>query len=114
MMVKKAIEILQQDKEGFFLVVEGGRIDHAHHDGTARLALHELVEMDAALELAVQMLPGDDTLFVGPSNSFFVTRTAINLDFYNTQSRRTIHTLSALSATQSVVGFIFLPLFLCL
>ena len=32
-MTQKAIEILQKNTEhGFFLLVEGGRIDHAHHD----------------------------------------------------------------------------------
>ena len=32
-MTQKAIEMLQKNTEhGFFLLVEGGRIDHAHHD----------------------------------------------------------------------------------
>ncbi len=31
-MVKKALEILKRGDNGFFLMVEGARIDHAHHD----------------------------------------------------------------------------------
>ncbi|OQV26259.1 Alkaline phosphatase [Hypsibius exemplaris] len=63
-MTTKAIDILQKDPNGFFLLVEGGKIDHAHHAGQARLALHDTVAFDAAIEAAVAMLPADDTLFV--------------------------------------------------
>ena len=38
-MTVKAIQLLQQNRrrgsEGYFLMVEGGRIDHAHHEGNA-------------------------------------------------------------------------------
>lgn len=40
-MTNKAIDILSQDPDGFFLVVESGRIDHAHHNGNAYRALSE-------------------------------------------------------------------------
>ena len=33
-MTAKSIDILSQNPNGFFLMVEGGRIDHAHHEGT--------------------------------------------------------------------------------
>jgi alkaline phosphatase len=32
-MTMAALEMLKKNKKGFFLLVEGGRIDHAHHDG---------------------------------------------------------------------------------
>lgn len=35
--------------------MEGGRIDHAHHDTMAHRALDELVAMDDAVELALKM-----------------------------------------------------------
>lgn len=35
--------------------VEGGRIDHAHHDTIAHRALDETVAFDEAIELAYQM-----------------------------------------------------------
>ena len=39
-MTQKAIEMLQKNTEhGFFLLVEGGRIDHAHHDTSVILKL---------------------------------------------------------------------------
>ncbi len=33
-MTKKAIEMLEKNKNGYFLLVEGGRIDHGHHEST--------------------------------------------------------------------------------
>ena len=66
-MVRAAIQILQKEPNGFHLVVEGGRIDHAHHDGMARLALHDLVEFDNAIEMALSMVPEEESLFVGRS-----------------------------------------------
>lgn len=37
-MTTVAIEILsRQEKNGFFLFVEGARIDHAHHDNLGKL-----------------------------------------------------------------------------
>ncbi|KAA0199801.1 hypothetical protein HAZT_HAZT002585 [Hyalella azteca] len=55
-MTRKAIEVLQQGDKGFFLLVEGGRIDHGHHDNKARLALDELLAFDDAVQVALDML----------------------------------------------------------
>ncbi|XP_075704523.1 alkaline phosphatase, tissue-nonspecific isozyme-like, partial [Rhinoderma darwinii] len=63
-MVSVAIGILKKNPSGFFLLVEGGRIDHGHHDGKAKQALHEAVEMDRAIGLAGNMTSVDDTLTV--------------------------------------------------
>ena len=51
---------------GFFLMVEGGKIDHAHHDNTAIRALSETVAMDSAIEATLEMLGDelDDTLII--------------------------------------------------
>jgi len=48
---------------GYFLTVEGGRIDHAHHAGNAYRALTDAVEFAAAVQTAVDMT-GDDTLIL--------------------------------------------------
>lgn len=63
-MVKVAINILRKNPKGFFLLVEGGRIDHGHHEGKAKQALHEAVEMDIAIEVAGNMTSVDNTLTV--------------------------------------------------
>jgi len=35
-MTEVAIKILKKNEKGFFLLVEGGRIDHAHHEGKVK------------------------------------------------------------------------------
>ena len=35
-MTEVAIKMLNKNRRGFFLMVEGGRIDHAHHSGKVR------------------------------------------------------------------------------
>merc|ERR1711860_244124 len=62
------MEILSKNPSGFFMLVEGGRIDHAHHDVTVHRALDETVAMDLALETAIKFLEDigelDQTLIV--------------------------------------------------
>ena len=65
-MTQKALELLQADadEEGFFLMVESGRIDHAHHAGSAFNALHETREFSNAVSMALNMTSEDDTLII--------------------------------------------------
>uniref|UniRef100_A0A669QLR0 Alkaline phosphatase n=2 Tax=Phasianus colchicus TaxID=9054 RepID=A0A669QLR0_PHACC len=63
-MVAVAIRMLQKNPRGFFLLVEGGRIDHGHHEGKAKQALHEAVELDRAVGLAGRLTSPHDTLSV--------------------------------------------------
>lgn len=63
-MTMKAIELLSVNPKGFFLFVEGGRIDHALHDNHAHIALDETAEFSRSIEVATRMLSFDDTLFV--------------------------------------------------
>uniref|UniRef100_A0A8C3C744 Alkaline phosphatase n=1 Tax=Cairina moschata TaxID=8855 RepID=A0A8C3C744_CAIMO len=63
-MVAVAIRMLQKNPRGFFLLVEGGRIDHGHHEGKAKQALHEAVELDRAIGLAARLTSPQDTLSV--------------------------------------------------
>jgi alkaline phosphatase len=64
-MTKAAIKILDNNKNtnGYLLMVEGGKIDQAHHQNYARLALEEMVEFDRAIQEAVEMTT-DDTLII--------------------------------------------------
>lgn len=63
-MTLKAIDILSQNDEGYFLFVEGGRIDHGHHKNYARYAVDETVEFSNAIEAAVAKVNLEETLIV--------------------------------------------------
>ncbi|CAF1110193.1 unnamed protein product [Rotaria sordida] len=68
-MTKFAIEhFLNMKQNGFFLLIEGGKIDHGHHETRARYALDEFVEFDNAIGQAKAILKEkgllDDTLLV--------------------------------------------------
>jgi alkaline phosphatase len=58
-----AIDILARDPDGFFLMVEGGRIDHGHHVSNAARALGDTIAFSDAVRVA-QEKTGDDTLIV--------------------------------------------------
>lgn len=62
-MTRFAIDALDGG-EGFFLVVEAGRIDHAHHETNAYRALLDTVAMADAVDAATAMTSPDDTLIV--------------------------------------------------
>jgi alkaline phosphatase len=63
-MTFKAISILEKNPNGFFLLVEGGRIDHAHHAGNALRALDDTVAMDEAVKAALSATDARDTLII--------------------------------------------------
>lgn len=63
-MTKKALEVLSKNKNGFFLFVEGGRIDHGHHSNQARAALTEAIQFHEAIEQTRAMFSEKDTLIV--------------------------------------------------
>ncbi|MFL6676100.1 MAG: alkaline phosphatase [Massilia sp.] len=68
-MTAKSIELLSKNPNGFFLMVEGGKIDHALHDSNAKNALGDTVAFDDAIQAAIDRMraldPGlENTLIV--------------------------------------------------
>lgn len=63
-MTSKAIDVLANNKKGYFLMVEGGRIDHAHHAGNAFRALKDTVALSDAVRTAVAKVDLDETLII--------------------------------------------------
>ncbi len=63
-MTRKSIQILSQNKKGYVLMVEGGRIDHSNHNGNAYRALSETVEFSNAVRAAKEMVNLDETLII--------------------------------------------------
>ena len=53
--VKKAIDLFEKDKKkGFFMMIEGGRIDHASHANDPGGTLGEMIDFDEAIKLAYE------------------------------------------------------------
>ncbi len=52
-MTSKAIEFLTKNDNGFFLMVEGARIDHASHSSDLTSVWKEVIEFDHAVQYAV-------------------------------------------------------------
>ncbi|NQD38598.1 alkaline phosphatase [Permianibacter sp. IMCC34836] len=63
-MTAKAIDVLKNDSDGYFLMVEGGRIDHALHGTNAKRALEDAVAFDDAIKLALTKVDLSNTLIV--------------------------------------------------
>jgi len=63
-MTAAALARLKAHSGGYYLMVEGGRIDHAHHEGRAGYALEETVEMARAVQYAVDNTDPADTLIM--------------------------------------------------
>ena len=63
-MTIKAIDILSKNQKGYVLMVEAGRIDHAHHAGNAYRALTDTVELSNAVRKVLEKTNAKDTLIV--------------------------------------------------
>ncbi len=59
-MTLKALEVLRKNENGFFLMVEDGHIDKAHHGTKANKALSETVALDTALEALMDELSPEE------------------------------------------------------
>ena len=63
-MTDKAIDVLQKNKKGYFLMVEAGRIDHGHHAGNAYRAFSDTVALSDAVKKALEKVDLKDTLVI--------------------------------------------------
>ena len=68
-MTRKAIEILAQNKNGFFLMIEASQIDWASHHGYGEDLIRETVDLDKAVGVALDFVKNrDDTLIIVASD----------------------------------------------
>ncbi len=63
-MTAKSIDILSKNSNGYFLMVEGGRIDHALHGTNAARALADTIAFDDAIRVALDKVDLKNTLIV--------------------------------------------------
>ena len=63
-MTAVALTRLQKNEQGYALVIEAGRIDHGHHDGTAYKALTETQELHETVAWLLTQVDLKETLIV--------------------------------------------------
>lgn len=63
-MTADAIKRLARDPDGYYLMVESGRIDHGHHAGQAGYALEEALEFARAIQYAIDNTDPEETLIL--------------------------------------------------
>jgi alkaline phosphatase len=63
-MSRRAIELLAGSQEGFFLMIEGGKIDHAAHSNDAAAHLFEILAFDEAVAVALDFARADGQTLV--------------------------------------------------
>ena len=64
-MFEAALTKVAQNPEGFVLQIEGGRVDHAGHANDAATILHEQLEFDDCIPIALEFLESNpDTLVI--------------------------------------------------
>jgi alkaline phosphatase len=64
-LTRKALELLSRHDDGFFVMIEAGRIDHAAHGNDAAGTLHDVLAFDEALQVALDFVERDgNTLLI--------------------------------------------------
>lgn len=63
-MTEAAIEYLQNNEDGYYLMVEAGRVDHGNHDGNLHRAVTDGVAFADAIARAVELTDDQETLIV--------------------------------------------------
>lgn len=61
-MATTAVRLLEEGDAGYFLLVEGGRIDHGHHDAKPGFAMLETQEFANAVAGVMEMIDLEETL----------------------------------------------------
>ena len=84
-MTRKALQVLSQDEEGFFLMVEGSLVDWAAHANDAAGIIHEFLAFDAAVGAAMDFArrDGNTAVVVLPdhgNSGFSIGRKGIDYD----------------------------------
>lgn len=68
-MIETALRVLSKNPKGYVLLVEGGRIDHAHHENIAGVALRETISLHWAFDTTRRLVNESDTLLAVSSNN---------------------------------------------
>lgn len=72
-MATTAVDMLSKNRNGYFLMVEGGRIDHAHHAGNAYRALTDTIAFSDAIRAVAAKVSSDTLIVVTADHSHVFT-----------------------------------------
>lgn len=67
-MTYSALKILNKDPEGYFLMIEGGRIDHASHYNDIIRTIYETVEFNNATKIVDEYCNKEETLIIATAD----------------------------------------------
>ncbi|WP_151733840.1 alkaline phosphatase ['Paenibacillus yunnanensis' Narsing Rao et al. 2020] len=108
-MTAKALNILSADKDGFVMMIEGGRIDHAGHANDLPTLVQEALDFDAAFKTAIEFAKKDGNTSVvvtadHETGGLSLSRDniyEINIDLWDKQKHSSESIAAALEAAQT-------------
>ncbi|URN94798.1 MAG: alkaline phosphatase [Candidatus Pristimantibacillus lignocellulolyticus] len=109
-MTTKALSILEQDEDGFTIMIEGGRIDHASHANDFPSTVQEVLDFDAAVKVALDYAKKDGNTSVvitadHETGGLSLSRDNIyemNLDLWDKQVHSSEYMVSKLNAAVTI------------
>lgn len=109
-MTSKALEILSADKNGFAIMIEGGRIDHAGHANDLPTLVQEALDFDAAFKVAVEFAKKDGNTSVvvtadHETGGLSLSRDNIyevNIDLWDKQKHSSEYLINALNEAKTI------------
>ncbi|MNI18966.1 Alkaline phosphatase 4 precursor [compost metagenome] len=109
-MTEKALEILSADPNGFAIMIEGGRIDHASHANDFPTTIQETLDFDAAVKVAMEFAKKDGNTSVvitadHETGGLSLARDNIyevNYDLWDQQKHSSEYLIPALSKAKTV------------
>lgn len=63
-MVKKAMEMISTNPNGYVMLIESGRIDHGHHENRAKLVFEEVAHLHKIVEFIRSEIDEEETLMI--------------------------------------------------
>nr|WP_240647256.1 alkaline phosphatase [Paenibacillus nanensis] len=109
-MTEKALDILSQDEDGFTIMIEGGRIDHASHANDFPTTVQEVLDFDAAVKVAMEFAKKDGNTSVvitadHETGGLSLSRDNIyelNLDLWDKQKHSSEYLIGKLKEAETV------------
>lgn len=109
-MTSKALDILSTNKNGFAIMIEGGRIDHAGHANDLPTLVQEALDFDAAFKVAIDFAKKDGNTSVvvtadHETGGLSLSRDniyEINIDLWDDQKHSSEYLVAALNEAVTI------------